>query len=149
MLTAGQRAHWRRWECALEARHFHVDQLSRESYTPEPWEQLRSLVGCADGVLVLGLRQLSVGEGVWRPDTPEARVTAFHLTSAWMQLEAGLAIMAGLPTLVVAEAGVEEGIFDPRTWSGLVRGASLEAPSVDDAVDAWAASVTAAMQASR
>jgi hypothetical protein len=112
-------------------------------YWPDPWAQLGQCIADADGVLVLGLRQLSVGAGIWRPGTAEERVAASYLTSAWMQLEAGMALMAGLPTLVVAEAGVEEGVFDPRTWTGLVSGAALDTSAIDETVAAWAAVVMA------
>ena len=143
-LTSVQAQLWQRWARLLSERELALEYLGRDAYRDEPWRQLRHQIAGAAGVVVLGARQLSIVDGTWRPDTAEEHDAMPHLTSAWMQIEAGLAVMAGRPVLAIAEAGVGEGVFDPRTWTGPVRGASLDHPAVDDAVGAWIAEVTAA-----
>jgi len=107
---------------------------------------LGRLINNADGTLVLGLRQLIVNSGVWRPDTPEEIELSAAWTSPWMQIEAGMAIVSGIPVLVAPEAGVCEGVFARENWIGNVFGTSAD--EVDSAeVDAWASAVTAGVAA--
>jgi hypothetical protein len=49
-------------------------------------------------------------------------------TSSWLHLEAGMAVALGLPVLVAADAGVEEGVFSSDVWSGQVHGTALSSP---------------------
>jgi len=63
-----------------------------------------------------------------------------------MQIEAGMAIVSGIPVLVAPEAGVCEGVFARENWIGNVFGTSAD--EVDYAeVDAWASAVTAGVAA--
>ena len=100
-------------------------------------------VDAADGVLVLGFRQLVIDSAVWRADTAErADVTGESWTSPWLQIETGMALAAGLPVLVAAEADVHEGVFARDTWTGQLAGTSLEAPC-PAIVGRWASTITA------
>jgi hypothetical protein len=124
---------------------FRVETLARDGYALDPWRQLRRILAGVDGVVVLGLRQLDVTVGSRRPGTPEAAVVDASWSSPWMHLEAGLAVAAGLPVLVLAEGEVGEGVFDRRTWIGQVRGARLgDDAAAAAALDEWAAAVRGA-----
>ena len=100
-------------------------------------------IDAADGVFVLGFRQLVVDSAVWRADTAErAAVSGEAWTSPWLQIEAGMALAAGLPVLVAAEADVREGVFARDTWTGHLAGTSLDEPC-PATVDRWASTITA------
>jgi hypothetical protein len=121
-LTAAQEELQRRWLTTLSELRFEPFVLRREAYEPVPWGQLRRAMEEMDGALVLGFRQLRVDRGEYRPDTPEARAADGWLATAWNQIEAGIALALGLPLLVIAEEGVEEGIFERETWRDGVYG---------------------------
>lgn len=142
-LTEEQDLRYRSWLGNLAALGFEPATLDRASYETVPWEQLRTLVREADGSLILGFRQLRVDGGLWRPGTAESGVAARWWGTPWSQIEAGLALMAGLPVLVAPEDGVIEGVFRPDTWGGTLFGVSEEsAPGASDAaVTEWAQAV--------
>ena len=73
----------------------------------------RRMSGCA-GAIVFGFAELRISDGLWRSGTAEeAKVSGQASSTPWCQIEAGMAAMINLPLLVVAEADVSKGVFDP------------------------------------
>lgn len=142
-LNAAQRAVSDRWhECLFEL-GFDVEQLRRDAYQRDPWSGLLPILSAADGVLVLGFRQLMVGSGTWRPGTDEeTEVAPAAWTSTWLHIETGMALATGVPVLVAAESKVCEGVFASDTWAGPLRGTSADTPD-DGVIGEWAAAVAA------
>jgi hypothetical protein len=126
VLTSSQAAEHQRWLRSLAAVGFDAIALQRGDYGPLPWDQLRDAIGGAHGGLVLGFRQMWVESGCSRPRTSEAAPAADWYATPWNQLEAGLAIMAGVPVLVAPEAGVVDGVFARDVWTGNVRGVAID-----------------------
>ena len=129
----------------LNDRQIDTFRLDRDDYAPVPWGQLRRAVMTADGAVVLGFRQLHVTLGEWRPGTSEARTPAAWYPTPWTQIEAGMAVMAEVPVLVVADAEVSDGVFAPDVWGGRVFGlpAGADETARREVLDAWAAAVSA------
>jgi hypothetical protein len=142
-LSGGQRRTSESWHQRLSGFGFDVLRLGRDEYEPDPWRIVLDFIDAADGVLVLGFRQLVIDSAVWRADTAErAAVTGEAWTSPWLQIETGMALAARLPVLVAAEAHVREGVFARDTWTGQLAGTSLEAPC-QAIVDRWASTIAA------
>ncbi len=139
-LSRGQRTLSDRWHERLFGFGFDVDQLRSESYELNPWPGLKKHVEAAHGVVVLGFRQLCVTSGTWRSGTRDEAEVVSSWTSPWLQLEAGLALAAGLPVLLAPETGVAEGIFAPETWVEPLRGVRMEDPD-SGVVSGWARAV--------
>jgi hypothetical protein len=73
----------------------------------------RRMSGCA-GAVVLGFGELSIAEALWRSGTSdEADFRGEVLPTPWCNIEAGMAAMISLPLLLIAEAEVNKGVFDP------------------------------------
>ena len=83
----------------------------------------------AEGVVVFGFRHGGAAGAV--------------RASPWTQIEAGLAIAADLPVLVLAEHGVGEGVFDPTTWGERVLGHPLTDLPSADVLDPFVSAVAA------
>lgn len=150
ILSREQDARLRQWLRYLESLGLYPFTLDRNSYDTPPWDQIRTAIGGADGLLILGFRQLHVREGAWRLGTIESRDAADWWGTPWNHIEAGFGLMARVPVLVAHEAGVTEGIFCRDAWGGDVFGVRLEATDAadranDDASDAvvtaWARAV--------
>jgi hypothetical protein len=150
LLAREQDARLRQWLRRVESLGLDPFTLDRDSYDIPPWDQIRAAIGGADGLLILGFRQLHVREGVWRPGTVESRDAADWWGTPWNHIEAGFGLMARAPVLVAHEAGVTEGIFCRDAWGGDLFGVRLEAAdpidgSSDDTsgavVTAWARAV--------
>ena len=74
-------------------------------------EVRRLLRGC-DGAIIFGFPELKVLNGIWRAGTTEeADLSDYALPTPWVQIEAGMAAMAGLPIFVVHEGGLKAGVF--------------------------------------
>ena len=145
-LTPAQEELERTWLAGLSALGFSSFVLQRPAYAPVPWAQLRSAVTGMDGALVLGFRHLNVERGEYRPETPEARPADGWFATPWSHIEAGMAVAAGLPLLVVPDQDVGEGIFEGDTWGDGVYGAPMDAwasagPGAPAAVQPWASRV--------
>jgi hypothetical protein len=107
------------------------------------WATLRRKLEFADGALILGLRQLRIDEGCWRPDTVAPADPAKWWPTPWNHVEAGMAIMAGLPLLAIRESGVAGGVFESSECTDGIFGADLDSPASDPIVMAWASDVFA------
>ncbi|RMB80690.1 hypothetical protein [Streptomyces shenzhenensis] len=128
ILTPGQQTTLERWVGWLERQPFQVVRLGRDGHGDDPWHTLSRLLTQVDGIVLLGFRQLHAPDAVWRPDTGEESRSARWWTSPWLQLEAGMAVALSLPVLVAPEDDVAEGVFQPETWNGQVRGTRLSTP---------------------
>jgi hypothetical protein len=124
---------------------FQARALSRGAYERDLWTQVGELLRSVDAAVILGIRQLRVVDGYWREGTADERPAAAQWSSPWMQIEAGMAVMTGMPVLVLTEHGVAEGIFDPQCWVGPVFGARLsDDAGVASAADEWARAIKVA-----
>lgn len=139
VLGARQQKYVEMWLGWLEDHAVEVIRLQRDAYSKDPCSALMRLLSRADGTILLGFRQLDARAAIWRPCSPEQADGVGWWTSPWLQLEAGMAVAAGHPVLVVPEDGVEEGIFKPGAWGGQVQGAALNSPG--EAGAAWLESV--------
>jgi hypothetical protein len=132
----------------LDERPIGIIRIERSDYMEVPWEQLRQTISNADGVVVFGFRQLHVATGEWRPGTDEARAIAGWYSTPWSQIEAGLAIMAELPVLAIADPELTDGVFSSDVWGDGVFGLTLHMENGDWAFSAqvfesWLAAVSA------
>ena len=128
VLTAKQQPYQEQWLEWLENHNLDVVRLQRGAYGKDPWRTLKGLLSQTDGVVLLGFRQLDARTATWRPHTKEETHSADWWTSPWLHFEAGMAVMSGLPLLVAADEGVEEGVFHPNAWDNQVHGTVLSSP---------------------
>jgi hypothetical protein len=137
MLSPLQEQAFRRWCNALAAASLRGARILRSDYHPDSWAQLRSVLDRVDGVVVFGFRQLWYEGATWRGGTAEEDVVTTAWTSPWMQIEAGMALMRDLPVLVIPEAGVADGVFEPSRWTGLLFGVEMERDPLGYGGAAW------------
>jgi len=106
----------------IERQDFVCETIERSQYPrfSGAAEVYRAMSGCA-GVVILGLPQHTIREGIWRSATgEEQRVPEVLQPTPWNHLEAGMAVAQGLPILVVCPRGVAGGIFDSEVSDQLV-----------------------------
>jgi hypothetical protein len=132
VLTARQELCLEQWLRWLEHQGLEVVRFKRSAYSRNPWHTLMELLAHTDGAVLLGFRQLDARAAIWRPYTEEEAHTADWWTSAWLNLEAGMAVALGLPVLVAPDEGVKEGVFSSGVWSGHVHGTALSSPDEAD-----------------
>jgi uncharacterized protein YjbI with pentapeptide repeats len=104
-----------------------------EQLLPERYDQtyvlsnLASRMKTCEGLVVFGFVSLHVKDGVFRPGTEQSRAlqNAAYAT-AWSHVEAGMALMQGIPVLLLSERGVSEGVFDMRVNDPLIFRSRME-----------------------
>jgi len=128
IITARQQPYLERWLGWLADQALDVVRLERRAYGSDPWLSLTELLSRADGVALLGFRQLDARAAIWRPATSEEVRSPGWWTSPWLHVEAGIAVGLGLPVLAAPDDGVTEGVFSADAWRGRVHGTALSSP---------------------
>lgn len=84
-----------------------------------PLADVRDLLSCCQGALVVALVRWHTSSGTWKPFGPGHRAIVGRWSSSpWVQIEAAMAYGAGLPTLVLKEASIfPDGVLDPQSGS--------------------------------
>ena len=74
---------------------------------------IQSKIAKANGVIIVGLKNLLVKEGEYRPSSSDRRsISNIWLPTSWNNIEAGIASALGKPILVVHQTELTDGIFD-------------------------------------
>ena len=98
----------------LEEEGIHPITLERADYPQfgALGELRRIMSGCA-GAIIFGFADLLIEKGSWRSGTPEEKaVDGLAVATPWNQIEAGMAVMLGIPILVLQERAVSDGVFE-------------------------------------
>jgi hypothetical protein len=107
--------------------------------------EVQRLIGDCVGGVVFGYSQLTVREGVWRGGTPEEKqIRDVGLSTPWNNVEAGMAVIQGLPLLILSQKGVDGGIFDVADGDQLYHAGVDEdwrAPRFQNSFTTWCADV--------
>jgi hypothetical protein len=104
-------------------------------------EVKRLLAGCA-GAVILGFRDIEISEGVWRAGTKEeVSLRDQCLATPWAQIEAGMALMAGLPVLIVSDPQIRGGVFDMLPSEHLLFRAEPDGLANSSAFQDWCTSI--------
>jgi hypothetical protein len=119
-----------------------VVRLRRQEYPASgSLGELRRLMSGCSGLVIVGVRQLTVADGTLRPGTPEeAQVRNVTLPTPWSQIEAGMAFALELPVLVVDDHLWNAGVFGVRDESSgfaLVDLAESSMEELDNRVREW------------
>ena len=89
--------------------------------------EIQRLMSDCAGAVIFGFKELEIHDGVWRLGTPEEKdVKEVYLSTPWNQIEAGMAVMLGLPMLVICQRGVSGGIFDTASGEHQVYKVGIE-----------------------
>ena len=142
VLTVEQQVLVDRIAYLVEQGEVDVVRLRRQEYPASgSLGELRRLMGGCSGLVIVGVRQLTVADGTFRPGTPEeAQVRNVTLPTPWSQIEAGMAFALELPVLVVSDHLWNAGVFGIRDESSglaLVDLAASSMEEVDSRVREW------------
>jgi hypothetical protein len=126
----------------IEQGEVDVVRLRREEYPASgSLAEIRRLMSNCSGLVIVGVRQLTVADGTLRPGTPEeAQVRNVALATPWNQIEAGMAFALELPVLVVSDHLWDAGVFgvrDDTSGMALVDLAVSGMEAVDNCVREW------------
>ncbi len=75
--------------------------------------QIKSSIEQSAAIIAFGTKQTFIKEGTYRPGmSGERKIHQGWLSTPWNELEVGMAVMVGLPILLIKDDDIEDGIFD-------------------------------------
>ena len=98
----------------LEAHGCSVVYYQKDDY-PEygQFTKVRESLLKSSAVIAFGFHQTRINDGILLPGTPkELHINDKWLNTPWNEIEVGMALMQGLPVLLVKDDGIDSGIFD-------------------------------------
>ena len=98
----------------LNSMHLEPILLSRDKYRKSGQiSVIQSNIDRADGVIIVGLKNMLIKEGEYRPSSSDKiKLKDKWLPTAWNHIEAGIACALGKPTLIIHQAELTDGVFD-------------------------------------
>ena len=115
----------------LTDRGIDVDRLTRDSYRNSGQIGIiRHRIAQSDGVIIIGMKYVLIGNGVFRPGTCEKKeLNNTWLSTPWNCIEAGLAGALGIPLLLLHDSDINSGIFDTSINDNNISHIELEIPN--------------------
>ena len=75
--------------------------------------QVKSAIEKCCALVAFGTKQSFIKEGVYRPGmSGEKPINETWISTPWNEVEVGMAVMAGIPILLIKDKAIEDGIFD-------------------------------------
>jgi hypothetical protein len=107
-----------------------------------PLDEATQRISACDAVIILGVPQIRVKDGVWRPGTDDERKMAeATLATPWNHIEAGIAAALDKPILIIRDR-VGEGVFEigeqPQAVTVVDVGQSDGLTRLNESVTEWA-----------
>ena len=104
------------YKVILETLGYSVFYYQKDDYPKfGQFTRVRESLLKSSAVIAFGFRQMKIEDGIALPGTPkESRITDKWLNTPWNEVEVGMALMRGLPILLVKDEGIDSGIFDEK-----------------------------------
>ena len=103
-------------ETRIKAKGYEVVYYERKKY--KNFGQLgniRTFIAGCHGIVVFGFKQLEIKQGIFRPSTSEREIwNQKWLPTPWNEIEMGMALMLGLPVLIIKDEEISFGFFDGK-----------------------------------
>ena len=81
-----------------------------------PIEAVKEEMQSCSGIIILGLPQILIENGIQKKNTKvEQIIIDKESPSVWNQIEGAMAFMLGLPILIIAQEGINDGLFETGT----------------------------------
>lgn len=75
--------------------------------------QIKAAIEKCSGIIAFGTRQTFIKEGTYRPGmNGEKQISESWLSTPWNEVEVGMATMIGIPTMLIKDDSICDGIFD-------------------------------------
>lgn len=98
----------------LENKGYNVIYYYRDTYPSYgQFNRVRESIQRSSGMVAFGLKQIKIEKATYRPGTQESESWENKwLSTPWSEIEVGMALMEGLPILLVSDPEINNGVFD-------------------------------------
>ena len=98
----------------LEKRGYDIIYYGKNDYPRYgQFSKIRRSIESSSGLIAFGFKQINIIRGVYRPNTDDEKVFNNRwFSTPWNDIEVGMAIMKGIPILLVHDKDIKVGVFD-------------------------------------
>jgi len=107
---------------------YDVVELSRDEYDQsEVITRLEEKMNGCKAVIVFGFKSIHAHKATFRVNTDEQYFKDdVFMSTPWNQIEAGMAVIARIPTLLLSDSEVNDGIFDETVMDSLIERRNID-----------------------
>ena len=110
------------YRSVLESRGYEVVYYQKDDY-PEFGQltKIKESIESSSAMIAFGFKQSNIASGTAFPGTEkESPIKGKWLHTPWNEVEVGMALMRGLPVLLVKDKEIDSGIFDSKLSEAFV-----------------------------
>ena len=110
------------YKSVLESDNYEVVYYQKDDY-PEfgQFTKIKESIKTSSAMIAFGFRQANIMAGTAFPGTlREYQIKDKWLHTPWNEVEVGMALMQGIPVLLVKDEGIDSGIFDSKLSEAFV-----------------------------
>lgn len=107
---------------------YEVVELSRDEYDQsEVITRLEEKINGCKAVIVFGFKSIHAHNAIFRVNTDEQHSKEeVFMSTPWNQIEAGMAVISRIPTLLLSDSEVNDGIFDETVMDNLIERRNID-----------------------
>lgn len=100
----------------LEAQGYNVHYYIKDDYPCYgQLNRIREKIKNSVGMVAFGFKQISIKEATFRPNTNDEQIWQNKwMSTPWNDIEVGMALMEGMPVLIIKNPMVDMGVFDDK-----------------------------------
>ena len=100
----------------LEGQGYNVHYYIKDNYPCYgQLNRIREKIMNSVGVVAFGFKQIKIKDALFRPNTKEEQVLSDKwISTPWNDIEVGMALMVGMPVLIIKNPSIAFGIFDEK-----------------------------------
>ena len=100
----------------LEAQGYNVHYYVKDDYPCYgQLNRIREKIKKSVGMVSFGFKQISIKEATFRPNTKDEQIWQNKwMSTPWNDIEVGMALMEGMPVLIIKNPLVDMGVFDEK-----------------------------------
>ena len=104
------------YKAVLESQRYEVVYYQKDDYPKfGQLTKIKESIKTSSAMIAFGFRQTNIAAGTALPGTAkESPIKDKWLNTPWNEVEVGMALMHGLPVLLVKDEGIDSGIFDAK-----------------------------------
>lgn len=115
-LTIDQSKYYEQVLRTVKSQGFISDEIKKEDYVAyAQLEHIKGSISQCAGVILFDFADIKITTGVRRDQTQDCtQLENYSISSSWVQIEAGMSIMANKPLLILHDCLLNDGVFDKQ-----------------------------------
>lgn len=134
VLTIEQQKYFDKVKDILNKKYIKFEEINKDSYYKTgQLEDIKGHILKSQGVILFDFSDIKISTGIKRNQTVDWQALEnYSISSPWIQIEAGMTIMANKPLLILHDNNLQDGVFDKNIESLNLDKLDLDLEKFDD-----------------